>query len=120
MIHLRTEIQPASVNGPPDAANGRRNRAKENGNPNQPTEKMQVVYSPRFKAHYDELPPSLRAQFQLIDAQVIDGNLSVLRQNAWVYYVNIGGGFIAWGSLISANEFYWRDVDLPAKVPVVL
>jgi len=80
---------------------------------------MKVVYSPRFKSQYDQLPPSSRAQFQLIDAQVIEGNLSVLRQNAWVYCVSVGGGFIAWGTK-QDNEFYWRSVDVPAMVPIIL
>src|SRR5438067_4320738 len=86
-----------------------------------PTERnkpaMKVVYSPRFKRQYDELPPTSKAQFQLIDGQVKAGNLGVLRQNDWVYYIGVGGGLIAWGTTAS-NEFYWRAVGPPAIVPV--
>jgi len=80
---------------------------------------MNVVYSPRFKAQYDQLPPTAQTRFRLIDAQVKEGDLSVLRQNAWVYCAGIGGGFIAWGTKQN-NEFYWRSVDVAAMVPVIL
>jgi len=81
---------------------------------------MKVVYSTRFKAHYDQLPATSQAHSQLIDAHVVAGNFDILRRNAWVYYIGLGGGFIAWGSVTDANEFYWRDVDVPAMVPVIL
>ena len=82
---------------------------------------MKVTYSPLFKKHYDELPPIAQAQFQLIDAQVKAGNLKVLRKNAWVWYKGVGAGFMAWGTHFEEeDEFYWRDVDLPKMVPVIL
>jgi hypothetical protein len=80
---------------------------------------MTVVYSPRFKSQYDQLPPTSQAQFRLIDAEVKKGNMAVLRQNAWVYYCGVGGGFLAWGTK-QDDEFYWRAVDVPAMVPIIL
>ena len=81
---------------------------------------MKVIYSRRFKANYDQLPPSSQAQFQLIDSQVRAGNTDVLRRNAWVCYSSVGGGYIAWGTITPAEEFYWRDVDIAAMVPIIL
>jgi len=81
---------------------------------------MNVVYSPRFKRNYDQLPLTSQLQFQLVDAQIKAGRLGVLRRNAWVYSIGVGGGFIAWGTPEGDDEFYWRDVDVPAKVPVIL
>jgi hypothetical protein len=81
---------------------------------------MKVIYSPRFKRQFDELPPTSQAQFKLIDAQVKAGNLGTLRQNAWVHYVSLAGGFMAWGTPTKKGEFYWRSVDIPARVPVIL
>jgi hypothetical protein len=83
---------------------------------------LKVSYSPRFQEQYDQLPPTSQIQFQLIDAQVKEGNLAVLRKNAWVWYIGVGGGFIAWGSLLpdDEDEFYWRAIDLPEAVPVIL
>jgi hypothetical protein len=81
---------------------------------------MKVIYSRRFKLGYDELPPALQEQFRLVDAQVRNGNLDVLRRNAWVYSKAIGGGFIVWGTVTPASEFFWRDVALAAAVPIIL
>lgn len=80
---------------------------------------MKVTYSPRFKRQYEELPPASQLQFQLVDAQVKADNVKVLRRNAWVWYTAIGGGYIAWGSLLE-EEFYWRAVDVPEAVPIIL
>jgi len=82
---------------------------------------MKVVYSKKYFAkHYKGLPPTSQSQFRLIDAQVKAGNLDVLRKNAWVYSASVGGGYIAWGSLKEKDVFLWRDMDVPAKVPVIL
>jgi hypothetical protein len=82
---------------------------------------MNVFYSNRyFKQHYDQLPPESQMQFKLIDAQVKAGDLSVLKQNGWMYYASVGGGYIAWGNPKGDGVFLWRDVDVPAKVPVIL
>jgi hypothetical protein len=80
---------------------------------------LKVWYSPRFSRQYKQLPPSARQRFDLINAQVKNGNLTVLRQNAWVYYAGLGAGFIAWGSP-KTSGFYWRAVDVPAAVPIIL
>ena len=74
----------------------------------------------RFKANYDQLPPSSQAQFRLIDAQVKAGNLDILTRIVSIYSAAIGGGYIAWGSTQSDNVFLWQDVTVPAKVPVIL
>jgi hypothetical protein len=82
---------------------------------------MKVVYSKKhFAKHYKQLPPVCKENFKLIDAQVRAGNLLALRKNAWVYSASVGGGYIAWGNPKGDDVFLWRDVDVPAKVPVVL
>jgi hypothetical protein len=86
-----------------------------------PLIEMTVVYAkPHFKPNYDQLPPASQAQFKLIDAQVKAGNLKVLKQNGWIYYASVGGGYIAWGSLKNDDVFLWRDVTIAAKVPAIL
>lgn len=78
------------------------------------------MYSRRFKANYDQLPPASQANFHLIDAQVKAGNLDVLSRIVSVYSASIGGGYIAWGSPQGDNVFLWQDVTVAAKVPAIL
>jgi hypothetical protein len=81
---------------------------------------MNVVYSEPFQKQYDALPPTSQVRFKLVDAQVKSGDLGILRRNDWVYYIGVGGGFIAWGKPVAEDEFLWVDVALPARVPIIL
>lgn len=83
---------------------------------------MKVKYSARhFKANYDKLPPEVQGRFFFIDSKVCKGDLSVLKQQGWMYFVNLDANHAAFGSLKDDGRvFLWRYIGAKAGLPVIL
>ena len=88
---------------------------------------MKVKYSAwHFKRNYDKLPPEIQRRFFFVDAEVIKGNLEVLKRQGWMYFVNLGPDHAEFGSVKEDGKvFLWRWIGAKehlsgGKLPVIL
>lgn len=83
---------------------------------------MKVKYSAKhFKRNYETLPPEVQRRFMFVDALVCEGDLSRLKKQGWVYFVNLDADHAAFGSLKEDGRvFYWRFIGAKSGVPIIL
>jgi hypothetical protein len=83
---------------------------------------VRIKYSAvHFRKNYEKLAPEVQRRFFFVDAELCKGNLHVLRQQGWMYFVNLDAEHAAFGSLKDDGKvFLWRFIGSKRELPVIL